>query len=348
MTSNHIQKLIGVAALAVALPVFAAETISGAGATFPYPAYSKWAQAYELRTGVQMNYQSIGSGGGIKQIKAKTVDFGASDKPLTQQELDESGLMQWPQIMGGVVAIVNLPGIAPGQLKFDQAVLADLFLGKIIKWNDPAIVALNPGVALPDLLITVVHRSDGSGTTFNFTDYLSKVSAEWKDRVGANSAVAWPVGVAGKGNEGVAAYVGQIAGSLGYVEYAYALSNKLSYTQLKNKDGQFVLPNAESFTAAAANADWANAPGMYLILTDQAGAKSWPITAASFILVYKQQDNPRTGLAALKFFDWSFREGDRMAADLSYVAIPDKVVELIESKWKTDIKDLQGKALWTK
>jgi len=346
MSKRIISAVVSGAFLAAATPSLAAESISGAGATFPYPVYAKWAQAYNERTGVQMNYQSIGSGGGIKQIKAKTVTFGASDKPLTVEELDAAGLMQWPQIMGGVVVIVNLPGVTPGQLKLDSGTLVKVFMGEITKWNDPAIAALNPGVKLPGLLITVVHRSDGSGTTFNFTDYLSKVSSDWKDKVGANSAVAWPTGVAGKGNEGVAAYVGQIIGSVGYVEYAYALENKMSYTQLKNADGNFVSPSAESFQAAAAGADWKNAPGFRLILTDQPGAKSWPITAASFILMYKNQDDPKAGLAALKFFDWSFENGDRMADELAYVAIPDSVVDMIQARWRAEIKDAKGKALW--
>jgi len=324
----------------------AQETITGAGATFPYPIYSKWASAYQKETGIQMNYQSIGSGGGIKQIKAKTVDFGASDAPLTKEELDEAGLIQWPQIMGGEVLTFNLDGIAPGGLKLDGPTIADIYLGKITKWNDPAIATLNPDVDLPNTLITVVHRSDGSGTTFIFTHYLSQVSDEWKQQVGFNKAVAWPAGVGGKGNEGVAAYVKQIPGAIGYVEYAYAMENKLAYADMINSAGSVVEPTSEAFQAAAANADWANAPGYYLILTDQPGEASWPITGASFILMHKTQADPATALRVLEFFDWSFANGDDMAGELAYVPIPDSVVELIHEEWKADLKAEAGSPIW--
>jgi phosphate transport system substrate-binding protein len=321
--------------------------ISGAGATFPYPVYAKWAEAYQKETGVKMNYQSIGSGGGIKQIKAKTVDFGASDAPLKAEELDQAGLMQFPMVMGGVVPVVNVPGIKAGDLKLSSELMADIFLGKIKKWNDAAIKKINPGLNLPDRAISVVHRADGSGTTWIFTNYLSKVSKEWKEKVGNNKSVSWPTGVGGKGNEGVASYVGRIKGSIGYVEYAYALQNKMSYALLQNKDGHFVAPTSEAFQAAAANADWKNAPGFYMVLTDQPGAKSWPITGATFILVYKEQSKPATAAAVLKFFDWSYHHGNAMAEKLDYVPMPDSVVSLVESTWASNIKGTDGKAVWT-
>lgn len=320
--------------------------ISGAGATFPYPVYAKWAAAYKGETGVKMNYQSIGSGGGIKQIKAKTVDFGASDAPLKAADLDQSGLMQFPMIMGGVVPVINLPGIAPGDLKLTNTILADIYLGKINKWNDAGIKAENAGLQLPDKAITVVHRSDGSGTTWIFTNYLSKVSPEWKSKVGNNKSVAWPVGVGGKGNEGVASYVKRLKGSIGYVEYAYALQNKLTYVKLKNREGGYVAPTSASFQAAAANADWANAPGFYMVLTDQPGKDSWPITGASFILVYKNQAKPATGLSVLKFFDWCYRNGAAMAEKLDYVPMPDNVADMVRATWKQQIKDGNGQSIW--
>jgi phosphate transport system substrate-binding protein len=306
-------------------------SISGAGATFPYPVYSKWADAYNKETGVRFNYQSIGSGGGIQQIKARTVDFGASDAPLTPEELDESGLLQFPMIMGGVVPVINLEGIAPGALKMSNKLLADIYLGNVKEWNDSRIKAENPGLSLPSKSIMVVHRSDGSGTTWIFTNYLSKVSQEWKDNVGNEKSVAWPVGVGGKGNEGVASYVKRIDASIGYVEYAYALQNHLTHVKLK---------------AAAANADWTNAKGFYMVLTDQPGKDSWPITGASFILVYKKQSAPATAEAVLKFFDWSFRNGAKMAEDLDYIPMPDNVVQLVESTWQKEIKDPQGRSVW--
>jgi len=323
------------------------QSISGAGATFPYPVYAKWAEAYAKNTGVKMNYQSIGSGGGIKQIIAKTVDFGASDAPLKPEELDKQGLMQFPMIMGGVVPIVNIPGVKPGELKITAEVLANIYLGKITKWNDEAIKKLNSGVKLPSTAITVVHRSDGSGTTWIYTNYLTKVSEEWAKKVGNDKAVAWPTGVGGKGNEGVASYVGRIKGSIGYVEYAYALQNKMTYVLLQNKSGEFVKPDTQSFQAAAANADWKNATGFYMVLTDQPGKDSWPITGASFILVYKVQQKPDTARAVLKFFDWAYRSGAEMAEKLDYVPMPAPVVSLVEETWAKEIKGSDNQAIWS-
>ena len=341
--------VIGAATVAVAAGMvgqaFAAE-ISGAGATFPYPVYAKWAEAYAQKTGVHLNYQSIGSGGGIKQIKAKTVDFGASDAPLKEAELAKEGLVQWPMIMGGVVPVVNIKGIKGGDLKLTGAVLADIYLGKITRWSDAAIADLNPGLSLPNEPISVVERSDGSGTTFNFTNYLAAVSPAWKKNVGVSKSVQWPVGVGGKGNEGVASYTKQIDGSIGYVEYAYALQNKLAYTKLKNKDGKFVSPTAASFAAAAANADWAHAPGYYLILGNQPGAESWPITAASFILVHTKQNKPETAKEVLKFFDWCFKNGASIADQLDYVSMPDNVVKMVEKTWSDSVKSSDGKTIW--
>ena len=326
-------------------PVSAAE-ISGAGATFPYPVYAKWAEAYKEKTGVAMNYQSIGSGGGIQQIKKKTVNFGASDAPLKATELDETGLVQFPMIMGGIVPVVNVAGVEPGQMKLTGPVLADIFLGKIAKWNDPAIAKLNAGVKLPDQAIAVVHRSDGSGTTYNFADYLAKVSPERKDKVGVNTSVEWPVGLGGKGNEGVAAVTGQTGGAIGYVEYAYALQNKMTYTLMGNKEGNFVAPNAKSFQSAAANADWKNTPGYSLLLTDQPGKESWPITASSFILVYKKQDDAATAKQVLDFFAWSYANGAKLAESLDYVPMPAAVVSLVEDTWKNEVKGPDGKPVW--
>src|SRR6516225_11499913 len=315
------------ATLATALSIQAqAADITGAGATFPYPIYAKWAEAYKAKTGVGMNYQSIGSGGGIAQIKAKTVDFGASDMPLKPEDLQAAGLTQFPAIIGGVVPVVNIEGVGPGAMKLTGPVLADIYLGKIKTWNDKAIADLNPGVKLPDELITVVRRSDGSGTTFIWTDYLSKVSPEWKEKVGASTAVAWPEGVGGKGNEGVAAYVQRIKGSIGYVEYAYAKRNKMAYASVKNKDGEFVQPDDKAFQAAAAYADWKGAPGFYQILTDQPGKSTWPITGASFILMQQKQDKPQNAAEVVKFFDWAFKNGQNMATELDYVPMPEGVV----------------------
>ncbi|CAH1200474.1 phosphate ABC transporter periplasmic binding protein [Candidatus Nitrotoga sp. BS] len=334
-----------VTSLLAASNAFAAG-ITGAGATFPYPIYAKWADTYKTQTGISVNYQSIGSGGGIKQIIAKTVNFGASDMPLKPETLEENGLMQFPAVMGGVVPVINIPGVAVGQLKLDGKVLADIFLGKITKWNDPALRALNPGAKLPNKTIIVVHRSDGSGTTFIFTNYLSKVSPEWKSAVGEGTAVSWKTGTGGKGNEGVASYVQRIKNSIGYVEYAYALQNKMTYAQLKNNDGQFVKPNDASFKAAATNADWEKTPGFYELLTNEPGKESWPITGATFILMHKEQDKSERAKEALKFFDWAYSNGGEMAEALDYVPMPEKVQQLVRAAWKAQIKDNKGKAIW--
>ncbi|MDE2131752.1 MAG: phosphate ABC transporter substrate-binding protein PstS [Betaproteobacteria bacterium] len=331
--------LLGTLALAQAHAL----DITGAGATFPYPIYAKWAEAYKTASGNGLNYQSIGSGGGIKQIKAKTVDFGATDKPLTKAELDKDQLLQWPMVVGGVVPVVNLQGIASGQIKLSGDLLADIYLGKVKKWNDPAIAALNKGVALPNQDILVVSRSDGSGTTFIFTNYLSKVSSEWKDKVGNDTSVRWPAGINGKGNEGVASYVRQQSGAIGYVEYAYALQNKMTYVQLKNRDGQFVAPNDKSFGAAAANGNWKADAGFYEILTDEPGKASWPITGATFILMHKTQEHPDHAKVALDFFAWAYVHGGKAALALDYIPMPDNVVKLVESEWKRSLKDASGK-----
>jgi phosphate transport system substrate-binding protein len=323
-----------------------AADITGAGATFPFPIYAKWAEAYKQKTGNGMNYQSIGSGGGIAQIKAKTVDFGASDMPLKPEDLQSSGLMQFPAIIGGVVPIVNLDGVAPGAIRFTGPVLADIYLGKVKQWNDKAIADLNPSLKLPADPITVVRRSDGSGTTFLWTDYLSKMSPEWKSKVGASTAVAWPEGVGGKGNEGVSAYVQRIKGSIGYVEYAYAKKNKMTYAAVQNRDGAFVQPDDAAFQAAAAGADWKNTPGFGAILTDQPGKASWPVSGASFILMHAKQEKPQSGAEVLKFFDWAFRNGQKMAEELDYVPLPPPLVAQIEESWKAQLKDAAGAALW--
>lgn len=336
--------IVGVGALAAANSM--AADMTGAGATFPYPVYAKWAESYKKATGNGMNYQSVGSGAGIKQIKAKTVDFGASDKPLPVEELDAAGLMQFPAIMGGVVTIVNLDGIAPGAMKLTGPVIADIYLGKITKWNAPEIAALNPGVKLPADDITVVHRADGSGTTFLFTDYLSKVSPEFKTKVGADASVKWAVGVGGKGNDGVASTVQRVKGSVGYVEWAFAKKNKIAHTQLKNKDGAFLQPDDENFKAAAASADWVKAPGFGVVLTDQPGKNSWPITGVSYILMHKSQADAAKGKEVIKFFDWSFKNGDAAAVELDYVPLPDSVTKLVGDAWKANLKDASGKAIW--
>jgi phosphate transport system substrate-binding protein len=340
-----IRNALPLAALAFATFAQAAD-ITGAGATFPYPIYAKWAEAYKQKTGNGMNYQSIGSGGGIAQIKAKTVDFGASDMPLKPDDLKAAGLVQFPAIIGGVVPVVNIEGIAPGQLKFTGPVLADIYLGKIKAWNDKAVADLNPGVKLPAQPITVVRRSDGSGTSFLWTDYLSKVSPEWKQKVGAGTAVAWPEGVGGKGNEGVAAYVQRIKGSIGYVEYAYAKRNKMAHAQVQNRDGTFVQPDDSAFQAAASGADWKGTPGFGVILTDQPGKQSWPVTGASFILMHEKPDKPANATEVLKFFDWAFRNGGKMAEELDYVAIPDALAKQIADAWRAQLKDAGGKAVW--
>jgi len=323
-----------------------ATDLSGAGATFPAPVYAKWAETYRSQTGTGLNYQAIGSGGGIKQIKAKTVDFGASDMPLKAEELDADGLVQFPTVMGGVVPVFNLEGIKAGQLKLTGDVLAGIYLGKITKWNVAEIAALNPGVKLPGDEITVVHRADGSGTSFLFTDYLSKTNAEFKTTVGAGTAVKWPAGMGGKGNEGVAANVSRIKGAIGYVEYAYAKKNKMEYAQLKNHDGQFVEPTEDNFKAAAAGAEWAKTPGFGVVLTDQAGKTSWPITGATFILMHKVEANPANAKEVLKFFDWSYKNGTAMAVELDYVPLPATVIKLVEDSWKANVKDSAGKAVW--
>ena len=320
--------------------------ITGAGATFPYPIYAKWADAYKKSTGVGLNYQSIGSGGGIKQITAKTVDFGASDMPLMPEQLEKDGLLQFPTVMGGVVPVYNIKGVSAGQITLSPKVLADIYLGKITKWNDPALKEHNAGVALPDQAISVVHRSDGSGTTFIFSNYLSKVSVDWKSAVGEGTSVKWPVGVGGKGNEGVANYVGRIDGAIGYVESAYAKQNKLATAKLINKNGSVVSPTAESVMAAAAGADWKNAPGMYMILTDAPGKDAWPIAGATFILMHKSQAKPENAKEVLKFFEWAYKNGDQMAAELDYIPMPDAVVSIIQSSWKSQIKDGAGKAVY--
>ena len=332
--------------LVLAMSAHAAD-LTGAGATFPYPIYSKWAEAYKAATGIGLNYQSIGSGGGIRQIKAKTVDFDASDMPLKPEELEKEGLIQFPAIIGGVVPVFNLDGIAPGQLKLTSDVIAGIHLGKITKWNAAEIASINPGVNLPAMNITVVHRADGSGTTFLWTDFLSKTNAEFKNTVGAGSAVKWPTGVGGKGNEGVAANVQRVKGSFGYIEYAYAKKNKIAYAQLKNLDGEFVLPDDETFKAAAAGADWAGTPGMGVVLTNQSGKNSWPATGASFIMMHKSQADGLTGRAVLKFFDWAYKNGSAMATELDYVPLPATTVKLIQDSWKANLKDAtSGKAIW--
>lgn len=317
-----------------------AQDVTGAGASFPAPIYAKWADAYNKETGVRINYQSVGSGAGIRQITGKTVDFGASDAPLTDEELAKDGLMQFPAVIGGVVPVVNIKGIAAGQLKLTGKVLGDIFLGKLKKWNDPAITALNPGVALPDAKIAVVRRADGSGTTFIFTDYLSKVNAEWKSTVGADKAVKWPTGAGGKGNEGVSAFVQRLPNSIGYVEYAYAKQTKLPHVALRNADGNFVQPSDVAFKAAAAGADWKKS--FYQILTEQPGKDAWPITGATFIMMHLKQDKPEQATYALKFFDWAFTKGDKMADDLDYVPMPDSVKAVIRQSW-TKITDQAGK-----
>ncbi|WJR78953.1 phosphate ABC transporter substrate-binding protein PstS [Bradyrhizobium sp. NP1] len=334
---NFVKAIVAAGLVAASTSAFAAD-ITGAGATFPFPIYSKWADAYKKETGNGLNYQSIGSGGGIKQIQAKTVTFGATDMPLKADQLEKDGLAQWPMVMGAIVPVVNIEGVKPGEMVFDGETLANVYLGKITKWDDPAIKKLNPNVKLPSEAITVVRRSDGSGTTFNFTDYLSKVSADWKSKVGEGTAVEWPTGVGAKGNEGVSGNVGQTKNSIGYVEYAYAKQNKLVYTAMVNKAGKSVQPTVETFQAAAANADWTHAPGYYVILTDQPGDKSWPITASTFILMHKDATDKAASQEAIKFFRWAFKNGGKMAEELDYIPMPANVVDLIEKTWSSDIK----------
>jgi phosphate transport system substrate-binding protein len=334
---NFAKAIVAAGLVAVSTSAFAAD-ITGAGATFPFPIYSKWADAYKKETGNGLNYQSIGSGAGIKQIVAKTVTFGASDMPLKVEQLDKDGLLQWPMVMGAIVPVVNLEGVKAGDMVFDGPTLADIYLGKITKWDDPAIKKLNPNVKLPSEAISVVHRADGSGTTFNFTNYLSKVSPDWKSKVGEGTAVEWPTGVGAKGNEGVSGNIGQTKNSIGYVEYAYAKQNKLTYTAMINKAGKKVEPTTETFQAAASNADWTHAPGYYVILTDQPGDKSWPITASTFILMHKDPTDKAASAEAIKFFKWSFQKGSKMAEELDYIPMPDNVVKMIEQTWTSDIK----------
>jgi phosphate transport system substrate-binding protein len=322
---------------ATALSAQAAD-ITGAGATFPFPVYSKWADLYKKETSNGLNYQSIGSGAGIKQIQAKTVTFGATDAPLKAEQLEKDGLVQWPQVMGAIVPVVNVEGVKPGELVLTGDTLANIYLGKITKWDDAAIKKLNPSLTLPSTSIAVVRRSDGSGTTFVFTDYLSKASEEWKSKVGSNTAVEWPAGVGAKGNEGVAGNVAQTKNSIGYVEYAYAKQNKLTHVALTNKAGKTVQPTVAAFQAAAANADWAKAPGYYVILTDQAGDQSWPITAATFILMHKQPTDKAAAAEAIKFFTWAFEKGGKAAEELDYIPMPASVVDLIKKTWSADIK----------
>jgi phosphate transport system substrate-binding protein len=339
--------LLAAGAIAVAAPLTAsAADISGAGATFPYPIYAKWADTYKKDTGVGLNYQSIGSGGGIKQIQAKTVVFGATDAPLSGAELEKSGLVQFPMVMGGIVPVLNLDGVKPGELVIDGPTLAKIFLGQVKTWDDAALKKLNPNVKLPSQAIAVVHRSDGSGTTFNFTDYLAKVSPDWKSKVGSATAVEWPVGIGAKGNEGVANNVANTRGSIGYVEYAYAKQNKLTYANMVNKDGKTVSPTSETFQAAAANADWNSVPGYGVILSDQPGAQSWPMTAATFILIHKQPQDPAAAAAALKFFSWAYEKGDKAAEELDFVPMPAAVVGAVEKMWASNIKDAGGKPLF--
>jgi phosphate transport system substrate-binding protein len=344
---KHMKTILaaGAIAAAIAYPAIAID-ISGAGATFPYPIYAKWADAYKKETGAGLNYQSIGSGGGIKQITAKTVTFGASDMPLKPEQLAKDGLVQFPTVVGGDIPVVNLQDIKSGDLKLDGPTLAKIFLGEIKTWNDPAIQKLNPGAKLPSQAIVVVHRSDGSGTTFIWTDYLSKVSADWKSKVGANTSVEWPVGIGAKGNEGVANNVANTKGSIGYVEYAYAKQNKMAAVNMINKDGKSVAPSASAFQAAAANADWEKAEGFYVILTDEPGPESWPIAGATFILIHKQPQDPAAAAEALKFFAWAYKSGGKMAEDLDYVPMPDNVVTAIQKVWTAQIKDAGGKPLF--
>ena len=339
MRISNFARALAFAVVSTATGSFAqAADISGAGATFPFPIYAKWADAYKKDTGNGLNYQSIGSGAGIKQIRAKTVTFGATDAPLEPKELDKDGLAQWPMVMGGIVAVVNLEGVKPGDIHIDGPTLAEIYLGNITKWNDPKLKTLNPNLNLPDLPIVPIHRADGSGTTFNYTYYLAEVSPGWKDKVGVSTTVDWPGGIGAKGNDGVSNNVATTKGAIGYVEYAYAKQNKLTYASMVNKVGKVVEPTLETFQAAAANADWAHAPGFYLILANQPGDKSWPMTAATFILMYKNPPNVAASNDALAFFRWAYEKGGQMASDLDYIPMPDNVVKLVEAMWAKDIK----------
>ena len=340
---SSISRTLALGAAVLFVGAASAQDVTGAGATFPAPLYAKWADAYNKASGARINYQSVGSGAGIRQIKAKTVDFGASDMPLTDDELAKDGMIQFPTVIGGVVPVVNIPGITAGQIKLTGAVLGDIYLGKITKWNDPALTALNPGVPLPADAISVVRRADGSGTSFIFTNYLSKVNAEWKSKVGEGTAVNWPVGAGGKGNEGVAAFVQRLPNSIGYVEYAYVKQNKMIYTQLRNKDGNFVKPSEDAFKAAAAGADWNKT--FYQITTEQPGKDAWPLSNPTYILMYKTQDKPANATNTLKFFDWGFASGDQIADDLDYVALPSVVKDLVRKHWAANLKDAAGKPI---
>jgi phosphate transport system substrate-binding protein len=344
---NFTRIALATAVLALSSAAANAIDISGAGATFPYPIYAKWADAYKKETGNGLNYQSIGSGGGIKQIKAKTVTFGASDAPLPGKELDESGLAQFPMVMGAIVPVVNLEGVKPGDLTLDGPTIARIYLGEIKKWDDPAIAKLNPKAKLPSQAIVPVRRSDGSGTTYNFVYYLADISPEWKAKVGVNTSVQWPIGIGAKGNEGVANNVANTKGSIGYVEYAYAKQNKLTHTNMINKAGKTVAPSSATFQAAAANADWKSQPGYGVILANQPGDQSWPMTAATWILIYKKPQDMAATAEALKFFAWSYAKGDKMAEELDYVPMPSNVVSDIQKMWSADIKDAAGKPLFS-
>ncbi len=343
MLQRLIAPVAASAAVLLASGTALAQDVTGAGASFPAPIYAKWADAYNKATGVRINYQSVGSGAGIKQITSKTVAFGASDMPLTDEALAKDGMVQFPTVIGGVVPVVNIKGITPGQIRMTGAVLGDIYLGKITKWNDPALVALNPGVPLPDAAIAPVRRADGSGTSFLFTNYLSKVNPEWKAKVGEGTAVNWPTGAGGKGNEGVSAFVQRLPNSIGYVEYAYAKQNKMSYVLMQNKDGSYVKPEDDAFKAAAAGADWSKS--FYQVLTDQPGKGSWPITGATFILMHKAQTNPVDASNSLKFFDWSYNNGDKMSEELDYVPLPASVKDLVRKLWSDNIKDAGGTAV---
>ncbi len=334
------------AALMLSAGIASAGEMTGAGSTFAYPIYAKWAEAYKASSGVSLNYQSIGSGGGIKQIENNTVNFGASDMPLKPEVLKQNGLMQFPTVIGGVVPVVNVPGVQAGKLHLNGKVLADIYMGKVITWNNPEIEALNRGMHLPSTHITVVHRSDGSGTTFIFASYLSKVSPEWAKKVGVDTSIPWPAGVGGKGNEGVASFVQRIKGSIGYVEYAYAKQNKMAYVLMQNREGQYVPPFAANIQAAAAGTDWSKIPDFYEMLTNEPGKMSWPITGATFILMHTTQDHPENGKIVLKFFDWGFNKGGKLAEDLDYVPLPKTVTDLIEKDWSEKIHDASGKAIW--
>ena len=341
---NTVAGLVAATFSLTAMSAFAASNLTGAGGTFPAPVYAKWADAYQKETGNQVNYQGIGSSGGVKQIIAKTVDFGASDAPMKEEDLTKNGLFQFPTVIGGVVLAVNIPGIKSGQLTLDGATLGDIYLGKIKKWNDAAITKLNPGVKLPETNIAVVRRADGSGTSFVFTSYLAKVNNEWKEKIGSGSTVNWPTGLGGKGNDGVAAFVQRLPGSIGYVEYAYAKQNNLAYTKLVDADGKAITPTEESFSAAAKGADWTKTFAQDL--TNQKGDNAWPISSTTFILIYKDQQDAAKGTEVLKFFDWAYKNGNKLTTDLDYAALPDSVVEQIRAAWKTNVKDSSGKALY--